>query len=38
MNEGVRRLRGGQIEVYDKTGEGIVTLDADDYGNGEVRV
>ena len=27
---------GGAAVVYNKTGEGIVTLSADDYGNGEV--
>ena len=27
---------GGRIEVSNKTGEVIVSLDADDYGNGEV--
>lgn len=27
---------GGSIDVYNKTGETVVTLEADDYGNGEV--
>ena len=29
---------GGAIEVTNKTGEGIIQLSADDYGNGEVGV
>ena len=28
------RDSGGGVEVYNKTGEAIVTLDADEYGNG----
>ncbi len=27
---------GGAVEIYNKTGEGIVTIGADEYGNGEV--
>ena len=27
---------GGAIEVYNNTGDGIVTRSADDYGDGEV--
>lgn len=29
-------VEGGGIFVFNKTGEGIVTLQADDYGNGQV--
>ena len=29
-------LSGGFVGVNNKTGEGIITLEADDYGNGEV--